>query len=77
MEAVDDLPCAAIDRPVVKGFIEKAVEDGFAVDDAVYAELGLGAKDIDSIYRTALQRYLFGGDNTKRAIPTPDGTKQA
>ena len=49
----------------------------FAVDDAVYAELGLGAKDIDSIYRTALQRYLFGGDNTKRVIPTPDGTKQA
>ena len=49
----------------------------FAVDDAVYAELGLGAKDVDSIYRTALQRYLFGGDNTKRAIPTPDGTKQA
>lgn len=49
----------------------------FAVDDAVYAELGLGAKDLDSIYRTALRRYLFGGDNTKRAIPTPDGTNQA
>ena len=29
-------------------------------DDALFAELGLGAKAIDSNYRGSLQRYLFG-----------------
>ena len=42
------------------------------VDDAVYAELKLSARQIDANYRTALQRYLFGGDNSGRKIPTPD-----
>jgi len=52
----------------------KWTQDWFSMDDGVYAELGLGEKDLDSIYRTAAQRYLFGGDNSNRKIPTPDGT---
>ena len=51
--------------------------DWFRVDDGIYAELGLDEKWTDSIYRGALKRYLFGGDNTKRKIPTPDGTGKA
>ena len=42
-------------------------------DDAIFADLGLGAAAVDGVYRTALQRYLFGGDNTLRKVPTPDG----
>lgn len=42
-------------------------------DDALLAELGFGADTLDDYYRRGLQRYLFGGDNTKRNIPTPDG----
>lgn len=48
-------------------------KDWQATDDAIYAELGLEAKVIDSCYRTALQRYLFGGDNSNRRAPTADG----
>ena len=32
-----------------------------------------GADTLDDYYRRGLQRYLFGGDNTKRKVPTPDG----
>ena len=42
-------------------------------DDAIYAEIGLDTVALDGIYRTALRRYLFGGDNTSRKVPTPDG----
>ena len=43
-------------------------------DDAIFAELGLDAKTVDSNYRGSLQRYLFGGDNKPRKVPVPDGT---
>ena len=42
-------------------------------DDAIYAELGLGDEWIESIYRTALRRYLFGGTEVDRHPPTADG----
>ena len=42
-------------------------------DDAIYSEVGLDAAALDGIYRTALRRYLFGGDNKSRKVPTPDG----
>ena len=42
-------------------------------DDTHLAELGLGAGVPDDYYRLGLQRFLFGGDNTKRKVPTPDG----
>ena len=42
-------------------------------DDAHLAELGLGTGVPDDYYRLGLQRFLFGGDNTKRKVPTPDG----
>lgn len=48
----------------------------FTVDDGVYAELGLDGNAVDSIYRTAVQRYLFGGDNSNRKVPTPDGSEK-
>jgi predicted TIM-barrel fold metal-dependent hydrolase len=41
-----------------------------ARDDAIYAELGLSAEQTDSIYRGAFQRFLFGGPNTTRRLPT-------
>ena len=41
-------------------------------DDAIYAELG--GVDPDSIYRRALQAFLFG-DELERKLPTPDGTE--
>ena len=47
----------------------------FEKDDGIYAELGLPQSETDSIYRGALKRYLFGGDNSQRNIPTPDGLK--
>ena len=28
---------------------------------------------LDDYYRRGLRRFLFGGDNTKRKVPTPDG----
>ena len=43
-------------------------------DDAIFDELGLDAKTVDSNYRGSLQRYLFGGDNVARKVPVPDGT---
>lgn len=43
-------------------------------DDAILSDLGLGADTLDDYYRRGLCRFLFGGDNTKRKIPTPDGT---
>ena len=49
-------------------------KDWFATDDTIFAELGLDGRQVDSVYRGSLKRYLFGGDNTKRKIPTPDGT---
>lgn len=42
-------------------------------DDAIYDELKLDARWRDSIYRTALCRYMFGGDNSNRRPPTADG----
>lgn len=42
-------------------------------DDAIFSDLGLGADALDDIYRRALGRYLFGGDNSNRKLPTPDG----
>ena len=39
-------------------------------DDAIYADLGLSAEQTDSIYRGAFQRFLFGGSNTGRRLPT-------
>jgi predicted TIM-barrel fold metal-dependent hydrolase len=48
-------------------------KDWMATDGAIYAELGLDGGQIDSIYRKSLERYLFGGDNSSRSIPTPDG----
>ena len=56
--------------------------DGYSVDwsrgwqntdDAILADLGLDASALDVYYRRGLQRFLFGGDNTKRKVPTPDG----
>ena len=43
-----------------------------ARDDAIYAELGLSQKSIDSIYRTAFERFLFGSTdkNSDRHTPT-------
>ena len=55
------------------GYNVKWVKDWLAVDDGIYAELGLDEGWPDSIYRKSLCRYLFGGDNSKRSIPTPDG----
>ena len=48
-------------------------KDWQTTDDAIFAELGIGGAAIDGVYRTGLQRYLFGGDNTQRKVPTPDG----
>ena len=42
-------------------------------DDKILGELGLGEKQLDSYYRGSLQRFLFGGDNTGRNVPIPDG----
>ena len=42
-------------------------------DDAHLADFGLGADVLDDYYRRGLRRFLFGGDNTKRKVPTPDG----
>ena len=36
-------------------------------------ELGFGGAALEGVYRTGLQRYLFGGDNAQRKVPTPDG----
>lgn len=45
--------------------------DWQARDDAIYAELGLSAEQVDSVYRGAFQRFLFGGGtNAERRIPT-------
>ena len=42
-------------------------------DDAIFADIGLTSAALDSVYRTGLRRFLFGGDNSKRKVPTPDG----
>lgn len=42
-------------------------------DDAHLAALGLGVAVLDDYYRLGLRRFLFGGDNTNRNVPTPDG----
>ena len=57
----------------VKPYNGKWSLDWRETDDAIYDELGLDARWRDSIYRTAFQRYLFGGDNSNRKAPTPDG----
>lgn len=45
--------------------------DWQARDDAIYAELGFSAEQVDSVYRGAFQRFLFGGGtNAERRIPT-------
>ena len=46
-------------------------------DDAIYAELGLGAADLDSIYRRSFQAFLFGSTKGARQLPTPDGSDRA
>jgi len=43
-------------------------------DDAIYAALGKDLVDPDSVYRRALQCFLFGGSGARR-LPTPDGTE--
>ena len=43
-------------------------------DDAIYAALGKDLVDPDSVYRRALQNFLFGGGAGLR-LPTPDGTE--
>ena len=43
-------------------------------DDKIYAALGSDKVDPDSVYRRALQAFLFG-DNLDRRLPTPDGTE--
>lgn len=53
----------------------KWTTDWLKVDDAIYSELELDSSMIDSIYRKSVERYLFGGDNSKRSVPTPDGLK--
>ena len=60
----------------VMNYNVKWTKDWFNFDDAVYAELGLDGSWIDSIYRKSVERYLFGGDNSNRDIPTPDGIKR-
>ena len=60
----------------VMNYNTKWTKDWLDFDDGVYAELGLDDGWIDSIYRRSLERYLFGGDNSKRDIPTPDGIKR-
>ena len=35
LEAVHDLPCPAVDRPVVERFVEEAVDHRFAMDEDV------------------------------------------
>ena len=42
-------------------------------DDAILSDLGLGADRLDDYYRRGLRRFLFGGDNSNRKVPTPDG----
>ncbi len=42
-------------------------------DDAIMYELGLDNSVLDDYYRRAFSRFLFGGDNSKRKVPTPDG----
>ena len=42
-------------------------------DDAILADLGLNADALDDYYRRGLRRFLFGGDNSQRKVPTPDG----
>lgn len=49
--------------------------DWMRTDDAVFAELGLDGRAVDSNYRGSLQRYLFGGDAGERVVPVPDGTQ--
>jgi len=46
-------------------------------DDAILSDLGFGADVRDDYYRRALRRFLFGGDNSKRKVPVPDGTRKA
>ena len=43
-------------------------------DDSILAPLGKSVVDMDSYYRRAFQRFLFGGGGERR-LPTPDGTK--
>jgi len=58
----------------VKKYAADWCTDWMKTDDAVFAELGLDAKTVDSNYRGSFRRYLFGGANGKRSIPVPDGT---
>lgn len=41
------------------------------IDDGIYEELQLKKDDVDSIYRKALQRFLFGGYVRDFRIPKP------
>ena len=42
-------------------------------DDAILSGIGLGADSLDDYYRRGLCRFLFGGGNANRKVPTPDG----
>ena len=60
----------------VKNYNVKWTKDWLSFDDSVYGELALNAEKVDSVYRKSLERYLFGGGNSNREIPTPDGVKR-
>ena len=60
----------------VKNYNVKWTKDWLSFDDSVYGELALDAEKVDSVYRKSLERYLFGGGNSNREIPTPDGVKR-
>ena len=48
------------------------MKDWMTRDDGIYAELGLGEREVDGIYRKSFERYLFGGGG-ERTAPTFDG----
>ena len=59
----------------VNGYRVGWSKDWQSTDDGIFAELGVGGAALDGVYRTGLQRYLFGGDNLRRKVPTPDGSE--
>ena len=57
----------------VSNYNVKWASDWLATDDGIYDELALDGRSRDSAYRSSLERYLFGGDNSNRKAPTADG----
>lgn len=47
--------------------------DWVKTDLQILNELGVGEKTVDSVFRGSMARFLFGGDNSKRTVPVPDG----